>query len=403
MSKQKFIILATFFPVPGTWRCSFGFDYASAIQRSGEYDVVIIRPDGVEDYVYHGIPVYSFKAKALSRYGIFDYILFKQNQREFIRTIDRIGISPNDVAVCEAYNEDLGFYGWALKKLNPNILTALHHHSLGSFGIMNGPHCYHWPIKVVNFLWMRYIHEHQDIHIFISKLCETSFRRFPDTSWSQYEPYVTIGRGLWLFRSARIKNSYILHNGVDTRIFCKGERKLSNKFRIGCVANFNKVKDQITLVRALELISGDLGDWELLFVGSGQDKDFVVEFVERHGLSDKVVFLGEVEHERLAEFYRNIDLFVLPSYFEGFGCVYAESWSCGTPFIACTHSGIADLLECPNESDWLIKPRDHKELARKIVRYYEKRDKQNLVGEVSIDVLVPRFLHYVGQLRNKVQ
>ena len=38
-------------------------------------------------------------------------------------------------------------------------------------------------------------------------------------------------------------------------------------------------------------------------------------------------FMDEVAHHDLNTFYNQINLFVLPSYYEAFGCVYAESWA----------------------------------------------------------------------------
>ena len=84
--------------------------------------------------------------------------------------------------------------------------------------------------------------------------------------------------------------------------------------------------------------------------------------------------------------------FVLPSVFEGLGCVFLESWACGTPFISCRNQGIDDLV-LPEEKDlWLISKDNSLELADKIWMFKEKRYKQHLVDSIDIDIQIKRFL-----------
>lgn len=77
-------------------------------------------------------------------------------------------------------------------------------------------------------------------------------------------------------------------------------------------------------------------------------------------------FLTKMRHEHLSDFYRSLDLFVLPSYFEGFRCVFTEAHSCGVPFITCEVQGIDDIISVEDRNKWLCKPKDAKDLAEKI-------------------------------------
>ena len=82
----------------------------------------------------------------------------------------------------------------------------------------------------------------------------------------------------------------------------------------------------------------------------------------------------------------------LPSYFEGFGCVYTEAAASGIPFMGVFGQGAAEVLE-PSEFDkWLIQPHDYKRLAKLFIQYYTERYEQKLCQEYNIDILITDFL-----------
>ena len=74
------------------------------------------------------------------------------------------------------------------------------------------------------------------------------------------------------------------------------------------------------------------------------------EYIKEHGLELYVEWPNEVTHEKLPDYYRSLDLFVLPSVYEGFGCVYTEAYACGVPFIGVFDQGAAEVI-APEECD----------------------------------------------------
>ena len=120
----------------------------------------------------------------------------------------------------------------------------------------------------------------------------------------------------------------------------------------------------------------------------------MLEDCKKYILENKlpVTIIPSMDHKDLPEFYRSLDLFVLPSYFEGFGCVFTEAWSCGTPFITCVGQGMDDLIYDEDRDKWLCRQHDAEDLAKKILSYYSNRYEQRLSGTVDIVEMVERFM-----------
>ncbi|HYC72275.1 MAG TPA: glycosyltransferase family 4 protein [Opitutaceae bacterium] len=57
--------------------------------------------------------------------------------------------------------------------------------------------------------------------------------------------------------------------------------------------------------------------------------------------------LGPRPHAEVPALFAQVDVFVLPSYFEGFGLVLLEALAAGVPFIATPHTGAVDFPEDP--------------------------------------------------------
>jgi len=414
VDRQFYLIVTSFFPSPGNWRCAFAYDYVRAIERDGRYRVVVFKPG--ESYEYEGVIVHGFKAFALPS-GIPCPLLTPLNVRLFLKAFDALGLKAEEVAVAEAYTNGRVPHLLALKKRNPKIIVAVHHHDPASFGVFDGRFRHFWPFKLINYWMRRRAYEAADLHIFISEVVKRSFLSFPHTDWSVYGEYARLGRGIQWLRPVRIKHSIVLHNGVDTSIFHpakhltnRGAKAMSREsFTIGCIGNFVDWKGQEILIRAAGYLAeqGSLCKrLRVLFVGNGpllEDcRRLACKIEGRCCLSRTPLdftFLPEVLHEQLSDFYRSLDLFCLPSYFEGFGCVFTEAWNCGVPFITCEGQGMDDMLSEKDRRIWLVRPLNAVDLAAKIEHYAKLQPRQELVSDTDIDILISNFLREVSSLR----
>jgi glycosyltransferase involved in cell wall biosynthesis len=83
--------------------------------------------------------------------------------------------------------------------------------------------------------------------------------------------------------------------------------------------------------------------------------------IARHGLADRIAVLGAVSSEQLGTLYDTADLFVLASYFEGYGMAYTEALAHGLPVIGTKAGAIPETI--PGDAGLLVAAGDPAALA----------------------------------------
>jgi glycosyltransferase involved in cell wall biosynthesis len=106
--------------------------------------------------------------------------------------------------------------------------------------------------------------------------------------------------------------------------------------------------------------------WRLTIAGDlTRDRNTAVQLeadITHHRLEERVVTPGAISPERLAALYAEADVFVLASYFEGYGMAYAEAVAHGLPVIGSNAGAIPDTV--PPDAGLLAPPGDVAAFAR---------------------------------------
>jgi len=104
---------------------------------------------------------------------------------------------------------------------------------------------------------------------------------------------------------------------------------------------------------------------ELLIAGTGRLEASLKELAEELGVREDVRFLGFVPDEGLPSLHSSVDLFVLPSEYEGFGIVFMEAMACGTPVIGTDVGGIPTAV-VDGETGYRVPQNDTTELSERM-------------------------------------
>lgn len=116
-------------------------------------------------------------------------------------------------------------------------------------------------------------------------------------------------------------------------------------------------------------------------LGIGPDKEMLRALASELGVSDRVHFVGHVNHPDMPKYLQACDIFIRPSRSEGMGNSFIEAMAAGVPVIATQEGGIRDFLfdakKNPDMSPtgWAVakdSPHDIADVVRDILAHPEK-------------------------------
>jgi len=134
------------------------------------------------------------------------------------------------------------------------------------------------------------------------------------------------------------KKIFLLPNGVDTQEFRPGlnAKFIKEKYDINgplllCVTRLAIGKFVEGLITIAKAVSKEIPDVKIMIVGGGPLKRYLENLRDKHGLRDKMIFVGKIKDE-LPYFYNAADLCFIPMARER-GFTLFEACSCGKPVV----------------------------------------------------------------------
>lgn len=190
----------------------------------------------------------------------------------------------------------------------------------------------------------------------------------------------------WLFGDNIPKEEIkIFNNAIDTEKFRYNEKirnkyrkelNLENNFVLGNVGRFVYQKNHDFLIDVFYEVCKNVDNAKLVLVGDGPLKNQIEEKIKNYNIYDKVIFLGR--RNDVENIMQAMDVFLLPSRFEGLPLVLIEAQCNGLKCIASENityeSKVTDIIEyLPfNKEIWKSKILDSKNCIR--------RDNSNIIS-----------------------
>ncbi|MFH1822988.1 MAG: glycosyltransferase family 4 protein, partial [Patescibacteria group bacterium] len=186
--------------------------------------------------------------------------------------------------------------------------------------------------------------------------------------------------------SEMVKDFKVSHDRITVVPIYTGIRKqelgIRNREKDGrliflTVGRLVEVKNIGMQLRAFKNLDFRFKNLELQIIGSGEEEKSLKLEITNFGLEEKVKFFGW--QDELDKFYKQADVFLLTSNYEGWGLAVIEAASFGLPIIM-TDVGCAGEVIKNNESGIVIPVGDEKALEQAMIKLINNKDLRHKLG-----------------------
>ena len=167
------------------------------------------------------------------------------------------------------------------------------------------------------------------------------------------------------------KLSRIVPNGVDLSLV--PDETKNAPYTVISVGTLKARKCMDRTLEAFARIAGEYPTATLTIVGIGEMEAQLKARIAELNLHDRVTLTGGLPHDEVIARMAESDLFVLPSWGEGYGIVYIEAMAAGCIAVGAEGEGIADTIT-DGENGFLVPAGDIDALERVMRRVFENRD-----------------------------
>ena len=202
----------------------------------------------------------------------------------------------------------------------------------------------------------------------------------------------------WKFPKKIIKEKKytILKNAIDTnklyfdkevREKARKDLNISDKFVVGHIGRFSLQKNHDFLIDIFNEIQKKKDNSVLVLIGVGELQEQIKEKIQTLGLNNKVLMLNL--RSDIQELLNAMDVFVLPSFFEGLPVVGVEAQATGLQVF--TSTGVTKELPIEELSYYYPLESGSEEWAKNILEEYKKIERKNtteLIKESGYEVKI---------------
>lgn len=143
----------------------------------------------------------------------------------------------------------------------------------------------------------------------------------------------------------------VIYNGFDSQLFRlnklsydeRKRKKIPQRY-ILTVGEFSPRKNIEGIIKAFELVRPKYSEYKLVIAGKrGANCDGIFKLYENSRYKNDIIFWEMPSDLMLSTLYQCADVFLLPSFYEGFGIPVIEAMACGTPVITSNISSLPEI------------------------------------------------------------
>ncbi|ATD54390.1 glycosyltransferase family 4 protein [Clostridium chauvoei] len=320
--------------------------------------------------------------------GIKVYVCYYRHEEseKAMKELEKLGVTLIPVECENRYSGYFAIFGLPVKKVlktikskHPDKKVIIHGHSVASIGLVN----YIRRIKapIVCTIHAKFIPNSKSLAL--GKLSAKASRNKNIT-------FVGVSNETreYAIKEVEIdpKQVITIYNGIEK---VTAEKIATEKTVIGFVGAIVRPKGWNYLLEATKKLREVRDDFEVVFVGDGEDESTLHEKIKEYNLEDTVVCMGAVKRPDINVMPR-FDILTLPSESEGLPMVILEAISQGIPVVASNVGGIPEVIK-DKENGLLLKDLNSEELYNSLKYLLDNKQQLKTMAKKAEESFVGKF------------
>lgn len=177
----------------------------------------------------------------------------------------------------------------------------------------------------------------------------------------------------------------------------------SHPIQIGYAARLEKVQKRVDLFLPLiQILEKRRVNYQLHIAGTGSYENKLKEFIKENSLEKKIIMYGYLAKEEMKDFWKQADIFINLSDYEGVGLSMLESMSYGCVPIVTQVAGSTEFIT-EDQNGYLCKTGDMEQMAADIIKLEKDRWKLQKFGDICKAIIKTRcsekdYIDYLEKL-----
>ena len=155
-----------------------------------------------------------------------------------------------------------------------------------------------------------------------------------------------------------------------------------DKVVIGMVACFKPQKSPEDFVEIARRVLARTDRVHFIMAGDGELRQSIEDRIRKYGIGRHITLLGWQNERDMPEVYRNLDIVVLTSLWEGLPCVFSEAMACELPIVATNVDGAREAIS-DGENGYLHAPHDVDGMAQSVLKLVSDPERRRAMGALG--------------------
>ena len=290
-------------------------------------------------------------------------------------------VKSENIKIVHAHDNTASLVSYVAKKIfRLNIKIISHIHNCYPFLIGNG----------LNKKIDKYLRNKYDFNITCGKIVTDFYKENTD--------YFNEGKNLTLSNAMDIK--YITNvDKNDIEKIVKKYKIPSNKKILGFIGRLDEQKGIIPFIKELSKHKEKFDDSIILLVGNGFQEQQIKDTIKKLDLEDLFILTGF--QENIKSFYPIIDVFFLPSIYEGLPMVLLEAMAFKKPVVSMNVGSISEVIN--KDTGILVNSGDYDKFINDLIRLKNSKDLSIKLGESAFSFIERNFNieSYVNKIESR--